>query len=241
MANKAHKSPKVNRQANRMLADLEEYYELGKKVRAADKENMKNRKGKKKYSLGVVHDIAEEVGASREFVEKARLFACCYTETEFQQLCKLRNAEGKPLGLSQVRRLLSVGTKKDRLERKKDRRKWQSSAVKNGWTLRQLNSMLGRKGKRSSGGRALKTPPTTRDAFQQLIGQSEAWLKRYDNAWFGGEELILSRGAAKHSPTKLRTTATEVLERLERAARKARRELGKRPVKKSRKRWTRRK
>ena len=235
MAKKTHKSPQVNRQANRMLADLKKYYRLGTRVLAAHKENMKNRKGMKNSSK-VVQEIAESNGTSREFIEKARVFARCYTQSEFQQLCKLRNAEGKPLGLSQVRRLLSVGTEKDCLERKKIRRKWQSRALKNGWTLRKLNSMLVRKGKRSSGGRALKTPSTTSDALQQVIGESEAWLKRYDNAWFGGEKPILTQGAAKHSPTKLRDTATEVLERLERAARKAKRELGKRPVKKSRKR-----
>lgn len=120
--------------------------------------------------------MARETGRNRDFVDKARQFASTYTPKQFEELCRLRRADGTPLGISLVLTLLKVTDKRERL-------KIQRQAVKEGWSKRRLELEVAKVASErpSSGGRRPIRASTEEEALLQIVQRTEQW-----NRWVAG-------------------------------------------------------
>lgn len=109
------------------IQELRDFFKLGREVLTADEKNPK----KQTYSKEISISFAEQLGKSRDYVDKARQFASSYTEKQFEELCSLRRPDGLPLRRRHLVALLSV-------ENKGERKRLQRKAAKEGWGYRRL-------------------------------------------------------------------------------------------------------
>ena len=158
------------RQIRHAVQELREFYELGNEVLEADEKNP--RRGT--YSLGVTMEFANRIGMARDYVDKARKFASTYTETDFEELCKLRGPDGMPLGPRHVIGLL-------RIKNKRQRKQIQRRAVSEGWSTRRIPLEISKfLGTGSSGGRRPKSPQVIDDALMQVLTMTKRWGRWYE-------------------------------------------------------------
>ena len=88
----------------------------------------------------------EKEGVSYDVIQKRRAFASSYSEADLKELFRLMRQYQAPIGPSFIYRMLSIPQTK--------RSKFQERALKNGWSLRQLNQHIkSRFGARRAGGR----------------------------------------------------------------------------------------
>ena len=100
-----------------------------------------------------------------------------YSPVEFNELCKLRRPNGKPIGWGHATKLLTVPR-----EDKKLRVKLQTQAAKEGWTARRLEEQIqGNYESESSGmGRRWNLPTSKQQALRQISQRSQQWLRWYE-------------------------------------------------------------
>ena len=152
------------------IQELRDFFKLGREVLTADEKNPK----KQTYSKEISISFAEQLGKSRDYVDKARQFASSYTEKQFEELCSLRRPDGLPLRRRHLVALLSV-------ENKGERKRLQRKAAKEGWGYRRLGEeIVVIQGSQSSGGRRPRGPDSVEDALAQLIKMSEQWRRWYE-------------------------------------------------------------
>ena len=147
---RATRKPKSARQAKQVAQELQEFYQLGLDVLAADQKNP--RKGK--YSLGVSVEFA--------------------TMSEFKELSTLNRSEGTPLGPRHVIGLLRIKNKRKRkqFQRKAVRESWSTRRIAG-----EVSKLLGAAG---SGGRQAKAPADVDDAMAQIITMSNRWSRWFE-------------------------------------------------------------
>ena len=175
MAKKKHSQPKKTSKSaseppkvREAIQKLRAYYQLGCDVRDADTNNP----DRKAYSKGVSLRFAEELGVSRDFIDKARQFASSYTLKELEDLCRLRRPDGMPMGTSLIVPLL-------KLKDKKVRRRFQRRAAQEGWTKVRLEQELALipSDRPSSGGRRPAKAATMEEALREIALRSERWSR----------------------------------------------------------------
>ena len=112
-----------------------------------------------------LHRNPDTIRKLRQMVEKPN----GYTKTEFKALCKLCLDNDHPLGRSHVFKFMTV-------PRGSQRRKFQSRAIKNGWTMARIRQELRRQfGHRRQGGRRPRLPVNVPDALSQLDEMCLTW------------------------------------------------------------------
>src|SRR4051812_32368582 len=70
-------------------SQLRAYHNLGRKVIARVKEG--------RLDADMIQELSDETGHGADNIRKARVFATRYTDTQLDELCKLRTPEGRPL------------------------------------------------------------------------------------------------------------------------------------------------
>jgi len=172
MAKTHSKQPDAaSKRTHEAIDKLKTYYELGKRAVKLSNSTAGT------YARGVINQLVEETGENKATVNKCKQFAEMYSPTEFNELCKLRRPNGKPIGWGHVTKLLTVPQ-----EDKKLRVKLQMQAAKQGWTARRLEEQIqGNYESESSGmGRRWNLPTSKQQALRQISQRSQQWLRWYE-------------------------------------------------------------
>ena len=172
MAKTRPKQPDAaSKRTQEAINKLKTYYELGRRAVKLGTST------EGPYARGVIAQLVEETGENKATVSKCKQFAEMYSPTEFNELCKLRRPNGKPIGWGHVTKLLTVPQ-----EDKKLRVQLQRQAAKEGWTARRLNDQIqGEYESESSGmGRRCNLPTSKQQALRQISQRSQQWLRWYE-------------------------------------------------------------
>lgn len=158
--------PKGNALAQRLRA----YYYRGRKINA--------RAEKTEASTA---DLKDEFELSLDQAYKTRAFARLYTKDELRELCGARDSHGNPLGWAHVRELFVFKNNEDD---KTKRKKLQTQAVENGWTVDELKERIRkvRGGSRKRGGAPFKYTTAKASVADLLRWADEA--RRYLDGLF---------------------------------------------------------
>jgi hypothetical protein len=200
MAKTRSKQPDAaSKRTQEAIDKLKSYYELGK--RAVKLSN--STEGI--YARGVVTQLVEETGENKATVAKCKQFAEMYSTAEFNELCKLRRPNGKPIGWGHVTKLLTVPQ-----EHKKLRVRLQTQAAGQGWTARQLNEHIQGKHESvsSSMGRRWNLPTSKQQALRQISQRSQQWLRWYEG--LENAEGISVRDLPDEVQTRLKAVVREI-------------------------------
>ena len=163
----AKKAPTEPPAVRRALKKLRDFYRDGQAVIAAAEGNTRRRLAPK----DVVKTLASERGRSRDHYWQACKFAKAYDEEQFEEICKLRLPNGKPLSPRHIVLLLSV-------EDKRRRNGLKNKVIKEGWsTYRLRDAIRPMQTPTSSGGRHVRTPESTDDALVQIANMTGRWLR----------------------------------------------------------------
>ena len=158
-------------QIKRAVKKLEQFYQLGRRVRKKDEKNPR----KQIHSPGVIVDMVEKVGMSGDYIHKARNFAATYTPEQFQELMELRRPDGMPLGRRHIIMLM-------RIKDKRRRNKYQRLAADKGWSINKIEAevskLFGQPG--GSGGRKPQGAVDVDDALMQIVKMTNHWGRWYD-------------------------------------------------------------
>jgi hypothetical protein len=122
--------------------------------------------------------VSEEEGVSFDRARKAVRFAA-FSDGALESVCSLCLAEGRPLQVAHVRRVLG-------LKRRSDWLMWLKRAAKCGWSADRLELALNRGAaaeKAGTGGPRISMPADLLDALRHVIVQSDEWLRRYVTIW----------------------------------------------------------
>jgi len=130
-----------------------------------------------------------------------------YTAKDLEELCRLCDEHDCVFGVTSVYKLLTI---KDRNERSEI----QETAIRNRWTLAELEVELRRRfGSRGSGGRRPKMPATKGETLVQLESMSLTWIRWCDGL---GVKAIAPNDEEKKDkpPAPLRNLPNEIQEQL---------------------------
>jgi hypothetical protein len=157
--------------AARAAEEIRRFHALGRRVlkRAEDDRIPKHK------AAGLV---SEEEGVSFDRARKAARFAV-FSDRARESVCSLCLTGKAPLSVAHVRRVLG-------LKRRSDSLMWLKRAAESGWSADRLELALNQGAateKGGTGGPRIKMPIDLPDALQQVIVQSDGWLKRYEAAW----------------------------------------------------------
>lgn len=167
------------------------------------------------YSPGLAKELAAELKTSEANVQKAWQFAKDYSDDEFDELCELRTADGKPISWGHVTKLLSVTDKRSR-------RALQRRAAKEGWSARALEREIRRKQpeKRSHGGGKLAKPTSRDELLREVLAKCEQW-RRWCQQREAEADGKIGFDVLPRTVITAVTTATKAVEALESKTRKA--------------------
>ena len=163
--------------------DLLWYHQAGKFVDLLHPQG-----GDRRYGLSRMQAIAEaldqpdvNVKSLATLLRYYRQFFNAYNHPEVIKLCI--DDDGFTLSWTHVLKLSSV--------EKPYRDSLQEQCIKNKWPTGKLQEVIEAKhGKQSQGGRPLAAPKSRVDNLQQMTRMSEDWLRRFDEAWFGGKNSL---------------------------------------------------
>jgi hypothetical protein len=156
---------------------LRDYYNLGVKLYNAYL-------GEDRKSLTEVARSLATQENPELMVRQARTLVTRYSPAEFEELCRLRTPDNKPLTVSHARPLMTI-------EDKKMRTTLQERAAKEGWGVERLKKEIKKHQPRGSqGSPPLRKPTTLADLLDQIEKQTEDWLVRYKKAWDKGESEL---------------------------------------------------
>jgi hypothetical protein len=131
-----------------------------------------------------------------------RRFARTYAQGELDELLALRRPDGFPFHWGYVTYFITI-------DRKRDRRRIQNRAAKEGWSAPKLYPLLQEEfaeGERR-GGRPVKVPQSAEGSLWLMIEETDRWLKRAE-AVFGDKGKNIP---SDETLTKLSETLSERL------------------------------
>jgi|SRR5579871_6272418 len=166
---------KRREQINEAVKKIRTFHQLGRKVQRL-----------RHTAIFGQHQIDTEAIKLRinpDTLRKARQFAEYYNQSELNELCSYCRAEQLRMephqsvfGRSHVIRLVSIGSKKERL-------RVQRVAITNAWSVAELDEEIAKRfGRRRKGGRRPRIPAERTALLIQLDGMCETWLRWHQNA-----------------------------------------------------------
>jgi hypothetical protein len=121
-----------------------------------------------RVQYGSMRDL-DSKGESSEMLRKARNFADLFTEAELDELCELCERHRFALGVGHVFRLLRI---------QKNRKAFFQTAIKNRWSVKQLDVEILRRNKsHHQAGRRRRVPADKLDACFQIYRFCDQWRR----------------------------------------------------------------
>lgn len=175
-------------------------YSIGKKIPA-------KKASKDTYGQGDLAAAAAKVGLTPEVARMARQFAdpvSGYSAADVEDLCRdletIQRAQSDDLailGRTHVLRLVTVPPKK--------RKQLQEKAIRNGWTLSELEGEIRtRYGTRREGGRSRRGAKDAVGLLVQLEGMCESWRRMMQVIDVGNDNQQLNHATLDSLPLSLR-------------------------------------
>ena len=175
--------------------------------------------GEKQYGAGMMEKLAEGLGKSVSQLCGFRKLSQLWTQEEFKRV--LAKAERKKTRLTwhHFRSLLTINPRQydSPADAKAKRTELLSQCIDEGWNSRQLKAATQEELGREKEKRTLVKPEGFEQGLEEFIEHSEAYLRRFEEVWFGSGGVITADSCPKtlsRRASKLVRESGEVAQRL---------------------------
>lgn len=149
--------------------------------------------GEKEYGAGAMETLAESLGRSVSQLSGFRKFAQQWPKEEIEQLVAESDSRQTRLSWHHFRALLGVTEKHYKGSESKAasrRRQLIRRCIKEGWNYRQLQAAVQQELGRERTTRPLSKPETAEQGLEEFIQNTQEYLRRFDESWFGPSGAI---------------------------------------------------
>jgi hypothetical protein len=175
--------------------------------------------GEKQYGAKAIEKLSAGLEKSAQQLSDFRKYARQWTTREIERMVEKADRWGAGLSWHHFRPLLLITPRHydSATEAKAKRRELIDACLKEGWSTRQMKEAVREELGRTKTKRALMKPDDFEQGLEEFLQHSEAYLRRFDEAWFGSGGVITTGACPKKlSPrvTRLRRDGNEVAQRL---------------------------